>query len=105
MHGETAAAATYARRLVKDKEDGKPLQPTIDKMNEMVDHYNATSGPLYCAKHGFVDEVVRYHELRNYLVGFANCAYQNPRAICPQHHMILPRLIRSQMVKGLERLK
>jgi len=105
MHGETAAAATYARRLVKDKEDGKPLQPTIDKMNEMVDHYNNTSGPLYCAKKGFVDEVVRYHELRNYLVGFANCAYQNPRAICPQHHMILPRLIRSQMVKGMERPK
>ena len=105
MHGETAAAATYARRLVKDKEDGKPLQPTIDKMNEMVDHYNNTSGPLYCARNGFVDEVVRYHELRNYLVGFANCAYQNPRSICPQHHMILPRLIRSQMVKGLERPK
>lgn len=105
MHGETAAAATYARRLVKDKDDGKPLQPTIDKMNEMVDHYNNTSGPLYCAKKGFVDEVVRYHELRNYLVGFANCAYQNPRAICPQHHMILPRLIRSQIVKGLERPK
>ena len=103
MHGETAAAATYARRLIKDKEDGKPLQPVIDKMNEMVDHYNATSGPLYCARNGFVDEVVRYHELRKYLVGFANCAYQNPRAICPQHHMILPRLIRSQMVKGLER--
>jgi len=105
MHGETAAAATYARRLIKDKDDGRPLQPTIDKMNEMVDHYNETSGPLYCAKKGFVDEVVRYAELRNYLVGFANCSYQNPRAICPQHHLILPRIIRSQDVKGQERQK
>ncbi len=103
MHGETAAAATYARRLVKDKDDGCPLQATIDKMNEMVDHYNQTSGPMYCAKKGFVDEIVRYHELRKYLVGFANCSYQNPRAICPQHHMILPRIIRSQIVKGLRR--
>jgi len=105
MHGETAAAATYARRLVKDKEDGKPLQPTVDKMNEMVNHYNQTSGPLYCAKKGFVDEVVRYAELRKYLVGFAGSAYQNPRSICPQHHMILPRIIRSQIVKGMERPK
>jgi len=38
-------------------------------------------------------------------VGFANCCYQNPRSICPQHQMILPRIIRSQMVKGLERPK
>ncbi len=103
MHGETAAAATYARRLVKEKDTGRPLQPTIDKMNEMVDHYNNTSGPFYCARKGFVDEIVRYHELRKYLVGFANCVYQNPRAICPQHHLILPRIIRSQIVKGLDR--
>ena len=105
MPGETAAAATYARRLVKDKEEGRPLQPTIDKMNELVKHYNDTSSPLYCAKKGFVDEIVRYSDLRKYLVGFANCAYQNPRAICPQHHMILPRIIRSQIVKGMERTK
>ncbi|MFO7569782.1 MAG: carboxyl transferase domain-containing protein [Smithellaceae bacterium] len=105
MHGETAAAASYARRLVKEKDAGKPLGPVIDKMNEMVRHYDETSGPFFCAKKGFVDEIVRYHELRNYLVGFANCAYQNPRAICPQHQMILPRIIRSQIVKGLERPK
>jgi glutaconyl-CoA decarboxylase len=103
MHGETAAAATYARRLVKDKDDGRPLQPTIDKMNEMVKHYDDTSNPLYCAQKGFVDEIVRYDELRKYLVGFANCAYQNPRSICPQHHLILPRMIRSQIVKGHKR--
>ncbi|MFZ2416986.1 MAG: carboxyl transferase domain-containing protein, partial [Smithellaceae bacterium] len=42
MHGETAAAASYARRLVKEKDAGKPLQPIIDKMNEMVKHYATT---------------------------------------------------------------
>ena len=103
MHGETAAAATYARRLVKDKDEGRPLQPTIEKMNQMVKHYDDTSNPMYCAKKGFVDEVIRYDELRRYLVGFANCVYQNPCAICPQHHMILPRMIRSQIVKGQQR--
>ena len=103
MHGETAAVASYARRLVKEKDAGKPLQPVIDKMNEMVKHYEKTSEPFYCAKKGFVDEVVRFNEIRKYLVAFTNCAYQNPQAICPKHHMILPRIIRSQMVKGLER--
>lgn len=103
MHGETAAAATYARRLVKDKDEGRPLQPTIEKMNQMVKHYDDTSNPMYCAKKGFVDEIIRYDELRRYLVGFANCVYQNPCAICPQHHMILPRMIRSQIVKGHKR--
>jgi len=103
MHGETAAAATYARRLVKDKDEGRPLQPTIEKMNQMVKHYDDTSNPMYCAKKGFVDEVIRYDELRRYLVGFVNCVYQNPCAICPQHHMILPRMIRSQIVKGQQR--
>jgi glutaconyl-CoA decarboxylase len=103
MHGETAAAASYARRLVKEKDAGKPLGPIIDKMNEMVKHYEKTSGPIFCAKKGFVDEIVRYGDLRRYLVGFAHCCYQNPRSICPQHHMILPRIIRSQFVRGMER--
>lgn len=103
MHGETAAVASYARRLVKEKDSGKPLQPIIDKMNEMVGHYEATSEPLFCAKKGFVDEIVRFSQIRQYLVAFANCVYQNPRSICPQHHMILPRIIRSQIVTGLER--
>ena len=31
MHGETAAAASYARRLVKEKDAGKPLGPVIDE--------------------------------------------------------------------------
>ena len=103
MHGETAAAASYARRLVKEKDAGKPLGPVIDKMNEMVRHYEETSKPIYCAKKGFVDEVVRFGEIRRYMTAFAGGVYQNPRSICPHHHMLLPRLIRSQVVKGLER--
>jgi glutaconyl-CoA decarboxylase len=103
MHGETAAVASYARRLVKEKDAGKPLQPVIDKMNEMVKHYDLTSEPFYCAKKGFVDEVVRFGDIRKYLVAFTSCIYQNPRSICPKHHMILPRIIRSQIVRGLER--
>lgn len=38
-----------------------------------------------------------------FLVAFAGSAYQNPPSICPQHHLLLPRLIRSQVVRGLER--
>jgi len=103
MHGETAAVASFSRRLVKEKESGRPLTPIIDKMNELAREYNEKSRPFYCAKTGFVDEVVRFEAIRNYLVAFANAVYQNPRSICPQHHMMLPRLIRSQIVKGLER--
>lgn len=103
MHGETAAAASYARRLVKEKDAGRPLGPVIDKMNEMVKHYEETSEPLYCAKKGFVDEVVRFEEIRRYMVAFTNGVYQNPRSICPHHHMLLPRMIRSQVVTGLDR--
>ncbi len=103
MHGETAAAASYARRLVKEKDAGRPLGPVIAKMNEMVKHYEETSKPIYCAKKGFVDEVVRFGEIRKYMAAFADGVYQNPRSICPHHHMMLPRMIRSQVVKGLER--
>jgi len=103
MHGETAAAASYARRLVKDKDAGKDLAPVIAKMNAMVKDYIDKSRPDFCAKTGFVDEVVRFDDIRKYMVAFANAAYQNPRSICPQHHMILPRMIQSQVVKGLPR--
>ena len=105
MHGETAAAASYARRLVKEKDAGKPLGPVIDKMNELARHYVEKSRPGYCARKGFVDEVVRFESMRKYLCAFANCAYQNPQSICPHHHMLLPRMIRSQIVRGLERPK
>jgi glutaconyl-CoA decarboxylase len=41
-----------------------------------------------------VDEVVKMGDLRNYLKAFAGAAYQNPTSICPQHHLITPRVIR-----------
>jgi glutaconyl-CoA decarboxylase subunit alpha len=94
MHGETAAAASFSRRLVKEKAAGKPLGPVIDKMNEMVQHYYDNSRPIYCATHGFVDEVVKLSDLRKYLTSFAGAAYQNPGSICPHHQMMLPRIIR-----------
>ena len=94
MHGETAAAASYARRLVKEKDAGKPLGPTMEKMNDLMKTYHDTSRPAYCAKQGFVDEVVSFPDLRRYMEAFAGCAYQNPKSICAQHQMILPRIIR-----------
>lgn len=36
MHGETAAAASYSRRLVKEKDAGRPLEPVIEKMNTLL---------------------------------------------------------------------
>ena len=33
-------------------------------------------------------------DIRKYLVAFANCCYQNPSSICPQHQMMLPRIIK-----------
>lgn len=94
MHGETAAAASFSRRLVKEKDAGRDLQPTIDKMNQMAQEYHDYSRPTYCAQHGFVDEVVNLTSLRSYLKAFAGAAYQNPESICPQHQMMLPRLIK-----------
>jgi len=94
MHGETAAVATFARRLVKEKDAGKPLAPVIAAMNKLVKEYYDKSRPAYCAKMGLVDEVVKMSDLRKYLVAFANCCYQNPKSICPQHQMILPRVIK-----------
>lgn len=94
MHGETAAVASFARRLVKEKDAGRPLRPVIEKMNALAADYNAKSRPAYCAKMGFVDEVIPFAAMRNYMVAFANCVYQNPKSICPQHHMMLPRIIR-----------
>lgn len=93
MHGETAAAAMYARRLVKEQAAGSDLQPTIDKMNAMIADYAAKSHADYCAKAGLVDEVVAMKDLRSYLTAFADAAYQNPASICPHHQMMLPRVI------------
>jgi len=94
MHGETAAVATYSRRLVKEKDAGRPLEPIIEKMNKLAQDYHEKSRPLFCAKSGMVDEIVPLRDLRKYLVAFTGAAYQNPKSICPQHHMILPRIIK-----------
>jgi len=94
MHGETAAAASFSRRLVKEKDAHRPLEPIIEKMNELAEDYQLKSRPIYCAQKGFVDEIVAFADLRSYLVAFTGAAYQNPKSICPLHHMILPRLIR-----------
>jgi glutaconyl-CoA decarboxylase len=94
MHGETAAVASFARRLVKEKDSGKPLGPVIEGMNKLVKEYYDKSRPAYCAKTGLVDEIVAMKDLRKYLVAFANCCYQNPVSICPQHQMMLPRIIK-----------
>jgi glutaconyl-CoA decarboxylase subunit alpha len=94
MHGETAAVATYSRRLVKEKEAGRPLEPIIEKMNQLAKEYHDKSRPLFCAKTGMIDEIVPMRDLRKYLAAFAGAAYQNPKSICPQHHLILPRIIK-----------
>ncbi len=88
------AVASFARRLVKEKDDGKPLQPVIDKMNELAQEYYRKSRPIYCANRGFVDEIVFFPNLRQYIAAFVGCAYQNPTSICPHHHMMLPRIIK-----------
>ncbi|MFC1835185.1 acyl-CoA carboxylase subunit beta [Thermodesulfobacteriota bacterium] len=92
MHGETASAASFARRLVKEKDAGRPLEPVIDKMNALAQQYHDNSRPIYCAKRGFVDEVVPFARMRDYMVAFAGAVYQNPNSICPHHQMILPRI-------------
>ncbi|MPM09512.1 Glutaconyl-CoA decarboxylase subunit alpha [bioreactor metagenome] len=94
MHGETAAAAMYARRLVKDQDSGKDIQPVIDKMNELIQGYYEKSRPGFCAKTGLVDEIVKMNELRRYICAFVGAAYQNPKGICAFHQMLIPRVIR-----------
>jgi glutaconyl-CoA decarboxylase len=94
MHGETAAAASFARRLVKEKDAGRTLGPVIDKMNELAQQYYDNSRPIYCANRGFVDEIVSLPDMRKYIVAFAGCCYQNPISICPQNHMMIPRIIK-----------
>jgi glutaconyl-CoA decarboxylase subunit alpha len=49
---------------------------------------------VYCAKRGFVDEIVSLPDIRKYIQAFAGCAYQNPASICSRNHMILPRIIK-----------
>ena len=94
MNGETAANAMYTGRLAKDQKAGKDLQPTIDKMNALINDYNEKSKPFFCAKAGLVDEIVDMPMMRNYIVAFTDSCYQNPESICPFHQMLLPRTIR-----------
>jgi glutaconyl-CoA decarboxylase len=94
MHGETAAAAAYARRLTKESQAGRDIQPVLDKMNALAQQYHDQSRPEYCARAGLVDEIVELTALRRYLVAFARGVFQNPRSVCPPHQMMLPRSIR-----------
>lgn len=94
MHGETAAVAAYARRLVKENDAGHNLEPVTDKMNALAQQYYDKSRPMYCAKAGFVDEIVTLRQLREYSIAFTRSYYQNPRSFCPHHQMLLPRTIR-----------
>ena len=94
MNGETAAAAMYSRRLVKDKKEGKDLQPTIDKMNNLIDMFREKSRPQFCAEDGMVDEIVDMTAIRGYLYAFTCAAYQNPKSICAFHQMLLPRSLK-----------
>ena len=94
MHGETASVASFSRRLVKENKAGRSISPIIDKMNDLARQYYDNSRPVFCAKKGFVDEIVSLTDLRRYIVAFAGCAYQNPASVCPHHHMIIPRIIK-----------
>ena len=94
MTGETASVAMYSRRLVKDKKNGEDLQPTIDKMNALIQAYLEKSRPRFCAKSGMVDEIVDMPMMRNYILAFADSVYQNPKSICAFHQMLTPRVIR-----------
>lgn len=84
----------YARRLVKEEKAGEDLQPTIDKMNALIQDYAKKSSPKFCAKAGMTDEIVDMNDIRPYIQAFANACYQNPESICPVHQMLLPRVIR-----------
>ncbi len=94
MHGETAAVAAFARRLVKEKDGGKPIEPVIEKMNALAKQYHDQSRPVYSARRGYIDEVVPFARMRDYLVAFARSCYQSPRSQCPHHQMMLPRILR-----------
>lgn len=94
MPGETAASAMYSRTLAKDKKAGKDLQPTIDKMNQMIEDFTTKSRPKFCAEKGMVDEIVDLTSIRNYMEAFVESAYQNPKSICAFHQMLTPRAIK-----------
>ena len=63
-------------------------------MNQMIQDYQDKSRPAYCAKKGFVDEIVSLTDLRKYIVAFTGANYQNPKSITPVHQLLLPRIIK-----------
>jgi glutaconyl-CoA decarboxylase len=99
MNGETAAAAMFSRKLVKSEGDDAKIESIIDDMNKMIDDYKEKSTPTYCAKQGFVDEIVKMTDLRKYIGAFVEASYQNPKSICAFHQMITPRIIRDSQNK------
>ncbi len=94
MHGETAAVASFSRRLVKEKDAGHSLDPIIEKMNVLAKDYHEKSRPVFCARMGFVDEVISFRDIRKYMIAFTGAVYQNPKSICPHNHLMLPRIIK-----------
>jgi glutaconyl-CoA decarboxylase len=93
LYSETAAAAMYVRRLMREKQAGKPLAETIGLMNALIDDFHEKSRPKYTTKLGMVDEIVEMTMLRNYIIAFIESAYQNPTSICPFHQMLTVRSI------------
>ena len=63
-------------------------------MNQMIQDYQDKSRPAYCAKKGFVDEIVALTDLRKYIQAFTAANYQNPKSITPVHQLLLPRIIK-----------
>ena len=92
--GTTGVIDGLGRIGGKWKDSGRPLQPTIDKMNALAQDYYNKSRPGYCAETGFVDKVVSFAHICAYRVAFTDSVYQNPRSICPHHHMMIPRIIK-----------
>ena len=78
---------------IRDSLDTKRDQAKED-LDNMIEEYHQKSAPAFCAKAGMVDEVVDMPRIRDYLIAFADACYQNPKAICPFHQMLLPRIIR-----------
>ena len=94
MHGETAAAATYSRRLVKEKDAGRPLEPIIDKMNDLASCTWIAAVRHSAPNAGSWMRPCRLPEIRKYMQAFTGACYQNPTSFCPLHHQMLPRLIK-----------
>ena len=83
---------------------GKLYRQGLIKMNEFVTQCGRDRIPIiWFQDTSGIDVGDTAEAIRNYLVAFTAGVYQNPRSICPHHHLMLPRLIRSQIVKGLER--